>query len=108
MKVRIKGKDYEFRFDSVWGPLYTYEDIVGERMPYNPQKLMCVHVMLYCILLRCNEDIDVTLDEFLNALNDIKMEKAMREYYFRRTEELSRGVDEATENGQEEGDKKKD
>ena len=36
MTVLIKGKEYEFSFDSIWGPLYTYEVMAGKSMPFDP------------------------------------------------------------------------
>ena len=32
MRVVIKDQEYEFSFDSIWGPLYTYEVIAGKHM----------------------------------------------------------------------------
>ena len=106
MKVTIKGKEYNFGFDSVWGPMYLYEEIAGEKLPFNSRKTMCQHILFYCILVRANPGLDVTLDEFLLSLNDLELAKAMREYYVKRMDVLS-GLqnDEAEE---ADGDKKKE
>ena len=65
MKVTIKGQEYNFTFDSVWGPMYLYEEVAGEKMPFNPRKTACLHLLFYCILLRSNPGLDLTLEEFL-------------------------------------------
>ena len=64
MKVTIKGQEYNFTFDSVWGPMYLYEEVAGEKMPFNPRKTACLHLLFYCILLRSNPGLDLTLEEF--------------------------------------------
>lgn len=98
MKVTIKGQEYNFTFDSVWGPMYLYEEIAGEKMPFNPRKTACLHLLFYCILLRSNPGLDVSLEEFLISLNDLDMANAMREYYVKRMDVLTgMGSDEATE-----------
>lgn len=105
MKVTIKGQEYNFTFDSVWGPMYLYEEIAGEKMPFNPRKTACLHLLFYCILLRSNPGLDVSLEEFLISLNDLDMANAMREYYVKRMDVLTgMGSDEASEGD----DKKKD
>ena len=107
MKVTIKGKEYDFGFNSVWGPMYLYEEIAGEKMPFDPRKTACQHLLFYCILLRANPGLDLTLEEFLLSLNDLKMANEMRDYYVKRMNVLS-GLsgDEAEED--QEGDKKKE
>ena len=89
MKVTIKGKEYEFGFDSVWGPMYLYEEIAGEKMPFDPRKTACLHLLFYCILLRSNPGLDVELEEFLLSLNNLDMANAMREYYVKRMNVLT-------------------
>ena len=107
MKVTIKGKEYDFGFDSVWGTMYLYEAIAGEKMPFDPRKTACMHLLFYCILLRSNPGLDVTLEEFLLSLNNLEQANAMRDYYVKRMNVLS-GLsgDEAEED--QEGDKKKE
>lgn len=104
MKVRIKGREYNFTFDSVWGPMYLYEEIAGEKMPFNPRKTACLHLLFYCILLRSNPGLDVSLEEFLTALNDLGMANAMCDYYVKRVDVLT-GF--ASAEAEQEGDKKK-
>lgn len=106
MKVMIKGKEYNFGFDSIWGPMYLYEEIAGEKLPFDPRKTACLHVLFYCILLRSNQGLDVTLEEFLLSLNNLKMASEMREYYVKRMDVLS-GLSNDEAEGTE-GDKKKE
>lgn len=102
MKIIIKDKEYNYEFNSVWGPLYTYEEMFGEKVPFNPAKRLCIHLMLYCILLRSNEGLDLMLEDFLSALNDLKLEENLRTYYFNRIIILTEGVKD------DDNDKKKD
>ena len=118
MKVTIKGQEYNFTFDSVWGPMYLYEEVAGEKMPFNPRKTACLHLLFYCILLRSNPGLDLTLEEFLIALNDLTLEdfllslnnlnmaNAMRDYYVKRMDVLTGFASAEAES--EEGDKKKE
>lgn len=106
MKVTIKGKEYNFGFDSIWGPMYLYEEIAGEKMPFDPRKTACMHLLFYCILLRGNPGLDVTLDEFLLSLNNLKMANEMRDYYVKRMDVLSGLSSDEAET--EESDKKKE
>lgn len=106
MKVTIKGKEYNFGFDSIWGPMYLYEEIAGEKMPFDPRKTACMHLLFYCILLRSNPGLDVTLDDFLLSLNNLKMANEMRDYYVTRMDVLSGLSSDEAET--EEGDKKKE
>ena len=106
MKVTIKGQEYNFTFDSVWGPMYLYEEVAGEKMPFNPRKTACLHLLFYCILLRSNPGLDLTLDDFLLSLNNLKMANEMRDYYVKRMDVLSGlSSDEAETEG---SDKKKE
>lgn len=57
MKVKIKGVEYEFSFDSVWGPIYTYEELAGSKLPFDANRMLCLHILYYCILLRANPGI---------------------------------------------------
>lgn len=105
MKVTIKGQEYNFTFDSVWGPMYLYEEVAGEKMPFNPRKTACLHLLFYCILLRSNPGLDLTLEEFLIALNDLNLATAMRDYYVKRMDVLTSFVSAEAEQGD---DKKKE
>ena len=106
MKVTIKGQEYNFTFDSVWGPMYLYEEVAGEKMPFNPRKTACLHLLFYCILLRSNPGLDLTLEEFLIALNDLNLANAMRDYYVKRMDVLTGFASAEAET--EESDKKKE
>ena len=105
MKVTIKGQEYNFTFDSVWGPMYLYEEMAGEKLPFDPRKTACLHVLFYCILLRSNPGIDLTLEDFLLSLNNLDMANAMRNYYVNRMDVLT-GF--ASAEAEQEGDKKKE
>lgn len=105
MKVTIKGQEYNFTFDSVWGPMYLYEEVAGEKMPFNPRKTACLHLLFYCILLRSNPGFDVSLEEFLIALNNLELANSMRDYYAKRMDVLTGFVSAEAE---QEGDKKKE
>lgn len=103
MKIELKGREFEFSFDSVWGPMYTYEDIAGDKLPFDPRKTLCMHILFYCILLRANKGFDLTFDEFVESLNDLETAAKMKEYYLKRMDVLSTGVEAVDEDG-----KKKD
>lgn len=105
MKVTIKCQEYNFTFDSVWGPMYLYEEIAGEKMPFDPRKTACLHLLFYCILLRSNPGFDVSLEEFLIALNNLELANAMRDYYVKRMDVLTGFV---SDEANPESDKKKE
>lgn len=84
MKVKIYAKEYNFEFDSVFGPLYTYEEVAGDKLPFNPQKSLCLHVLFWCILLRANDNFTLGLEEFMLALNDLELVRSMNDYYVHR------------------------
>lgn len=107
MKVTIKGKEYEFGFDSVWGPMYLYEEIAGDKMPFDLRKTACLHLLFYCILLRSNPGFDVELEEFLFSLNDLDMANSMRDYYVKRMNVLT-GMSSDEAESESSGDKKKE
>lgn len=97
MKIRICDKEYEFSFDSIWGPMYTYEVIAGKHMPFDPAQTLCLHILYYCILLRANPGITLSFDEFILSLNDIKLVNTLSDYYTKRMKVLTEGVEEDTE-----------
>ena len=105
MKVTIKGQEYNFTFDSVWGPMYLYEEIAGDKMPFDPRKTACLHLLFYCILLRSNPGLDLTLEDFLLSLNNLELANAMRGYYVNRMDVLTGFVSDEAE---QESDKKKE
>lgn len=105
MKVKIKDKEYDFSFDSVWGPIYTYEEIAGSRLPFDPRKTMCMHILFYCILLKANKDFTLELEDFMKALDDMSLATSMNKYYNDRMAVLTIGDHEDQE--KVEGDNKK-
>lgn len=100
MKIIIRDKEYEFSFDSIWGPMYTYEVIAGKKLPFDPRKTLCIHIIYYCILLRANEDFTLSFEDFILALNNTDLVKAMSDYYEKRMKVL-------TEESEGENEKKK-
>lgn len=102
MEVWIKGQKYQFGFDSIWGPLYMYEEVCGDNLPYNPHKTLCMHIMWWCILVRSNPGCTLQLDDFLQALNDMALVVQLRDYYVQRMNVLGTGGEDAVD------DKKKD
>lgn len=106
MDIVIKGKSYKFEFGSIWGPLYLYEDVVGEKLPFNPRKTLCMHIMFWCVLVRANAGFDLPLDTFLEALNDLKLANKMMEYYQNRMAVLT-DAEGAQEEKEQETNKKK-
>ena len=54
MELSINGEVLQFKYESWWGPMYIYENIMDiENYPerkFNPVKTVCVHTMLYSIL----------------------------------------------------------
>lgn len=89
MKIRIKGKEYEWGFDSVWGPMYMYEVVTDGKLPYDAGKSLCNHVLWWCILWQSNEGCDVTLDDWLVALNDLDLCRRLAEAYAQRMQALN-------------------
>lgn len=89
MKITIKGKEYEFSFDSIWGPMYAYEVLAGKKLPFNPGSTLCIHILYYCILCRANEGFTLSFEDFITSLNDITLVNAMSDYYVKRMEVLS-------------------
>lgn len=106
MKVKINGKEYSFEIDGVWGMMYTYEQLVGDKLPYDANSTLCMHILFWCILLRCNEGFDLGLDEFLSALSDVELATKMKEEFYARMEVLNESA-RIKNSGAGEEDKKK-
>lgn len=113
MKIILKGKEYKFEFSSVWGPMYTYEELTsemngGKGLPFDPHKIVCLHLLFWCILLNANpDDFTIMPDEFIVLLNDMELARSMMDYYNKRMAVLSVGQDKIEEE-EEADDKKKD
>lgn len=104
MEVTIKGKTYHFKVTSWWGPLYLFEDIMDvahhPENKFNMSLSFHLHVMFYAVLMNDNESLDITLEEFLQELNDLELHTQLRDYYIKRTEILTRhsgGTEESAE-----------
>lgn len=77
-----------------WGPQYQFEEIMNvaehpERR-FNPMLTLHMHVMFYCVLLCDNEGLDLTLDEFFEALNDLNLVNTLNEFYAKRVDVLTK------------------
>ena len=88
MELSINGEVLQFKYESWWGPMYIYENIIDiENHPerkFNPVKTVCVHAMLYSILLNDNPDMQLSFDDFLKAIEDIKLYQKILECYNKR------------------------
>lgn len=96
MKVTINNKEYNFEYRGWWGPLYKYEELMDvENHPerkFNPTSTFKLHVMYYAILMADNEVLDITIEEFLRALEDLTLCNALGEQYAKRIAVLSQGM----------------
>ena len=85
MELSINGEDLQFKYESWWGPMYIYEDIMDianhPERKFNPVKTVCLHAMLYSILLNDNPDMQLTFDAFLKAIEDIKLYQKILQCY---------------------------
>lgn len=109
MKILIKGQEYDFSFENIWGPIYSYEVLAGEKLPFNPHRTLCMHILYYSILLRANPGMTLTFDEFMSAINDVRLVNKMAEYYVKRMEVLSAndaGNEESSDNSDVDNKKK--
>lgn len=88
-KISINGKTYRFGFRTVWSPLYVYEATVGKDIPFDATRLLCMHLLYYCILSSGNDDFDLSPDEFLEALNDTELVTELNKMYSDVMEELT-------------------
>lgn len=96
MTITINDKDYQFIMSGWWGPQYKFEEIMNvtehpERR-FNPLLTFHLHVMFYCILLCDNDPLDLTVEEFLSALEDLELNRKLTEYYSRRVEILTKTI----------------
>ena len=105
MIVVIKGKEYKFEFNSIFGPIYTFELVAGDKLRFDPSKAICLHILYWCILYRANDGFDISLDDFFSELNDLSLVKEMSAYYNNRMKVLTIGIEEEAEESEE--DKKK-
>ena len=92
MELSINGEVLQFNYESWWGPMYIYEDIMDiEHHPerkFNPVKTICLHAMLFSILLNDNPDMQLTFDDFLKAIDDLSLYHRILEYYNKRLSSL--------------------
>lgn len=89
MKVEINGQEYEYSFDSVWGVLYDFETLTSGKVAYNGNLMLHVHIAIYGVLIRRNSDFTMEFEDFVEALNDMELSRALVEYYTKRMERLT-------------------
>lgn len=109
IEIKIKGKVYKWGFDSVWGPMYAYEMVCGDKLPFDAKKVLCLHVMWWCILVQANEGCTLSLDEWMEAMNDVQLTKVLSVEYAARMQVLTDAATADNMRIEEEGeaDKKK-
>ena len=66
MKVKINNKEYNIKYS--FKTHMVYENCMGKTYPGNT--LTDVVIFYYCCLLANNDNIDFSLDEFINYLDD--------------------------------------
>lgn len=70
MKIRIDGKDYEFRYG--WGALYLYEAATGGQN-FDAKNHAALHLMLFCVLANANGAAwSMKMDDFVRILDTEK------------------------------------
>lgn len=91
MNVEIKGESLKFEIGSIWAVVYDFETLTDGRLAFDLSKTMCLHIAMYGVLLRCNPAMALTMDEFVEELNNIALCKAMTEHLVKRMSVLSQG-----------------
>ena len=92
MEIKINEQVLQFNMQSWWGPMYLFEEIMDipnhPERKFNPALTVHLHIMFYCILMDDNPGLSLTLDDFLKAINDLKLHASMLEHYNKRVEVL--------------------
>lgn len=96
MTITINEKNYRFDMAGWWGPQYKYEEVMNvaehpERR-FNPLLTFHLHVMFYCILLCDNDPLDLSLEDFLAALENLDLNRQLTEYYTQHVEILTKSI----------------
>lgn len=104
MIAEIKGEKLKFEIGSIWGVVYDFETLTEGQMTFDLNKTAAVHIAMYGVLLRCNPGLALTMEEFVEELNNITLAKAMTEYFVKRMTVLSQG--EAVKEAMKEGEGK--
>lgn len=103
MQVTISDRQYNFNFTNWWGALYRFEEIMDvanhPERKFSPFITFHMHVLWYAILLCDNDALDLTLDDFISSLDDMRLHGAMRDYYDRRLAILFPAADRAGDAG---------
>jgi len=74
--------------------MYLYEVIAGKDMPFDPSRLLCLHLLFWCILCKANDGFAeaVSFEAFVRSLSPA-MSAALTEMYGEQAEALSRDAD---------------
>lgn len=91
MEAEIKGEKLKFEIGSIWGVVYDFETLTDGQMTFDLTKTAAVHIAMYGVLLRCNPGLALTMEEFVEELNNITLAKALTEYFVKRMTVLSQG-----------------
>ena len=91
MFVEIKGEKLKFEVGSIWGVVYDFETLTDGQLSFDLTKTAAVHIAMYGVLLRCNPGLALTMDEFVEELNNITLARAMTEYFVKAMTVLSQG-----------------
>ena len=67
MLININGKEYEFKYG--WGALYIFEVTVPNQR-FNAKSPAHLHLMYYCMLMNANKGMQLTQEEFVDALDN--------------------------------------
>ena len=66
MLIKIKGKEYEFKYG--WGAMYLFEATVPNQR-FNPKHPAHLHLMFFCMLMNANKGMQLTQEDFVEALD---------------------------------------
>ena len=93
MEITINGEILQFNMRSWWGPMYIYEEVADvvnhPDRRFNPAIALHLHIMLYCVLLDDNPGITLTLEDFIKALDNMKLYTDLLSYYNKRVNILT-------------------
>lgn len=78
---------------SFFGPMYLYERIAGDTLPFNPKSIMSLHLYCWCVLSTLNEsfDTDIEFEKFIILLNDLSLAASLRDMALEQISELTAG-----------------
>ena len=78
--MTIKIKDQECKIKYTLRGFFIYERVTGG--PFTAGALMNEYILLYSLLLACNEDFTMSFDQFIDACDeDNEIFRAFREWF---------------------------